>query len=261
MVINGTLFMNTTSFSVLKRLLSWMVLILMCGALMPAAHAQNNLKPSVVVIDELVLPPIDADGNAFFDLPAPGHLTGADKGRYHAHFVLAPNTNVYSFVADASGTTGSNSVPLEFQWSYFIGDETAGDFFPVFGPTTSPFYTNNPVILSNSNSREIVLDVDNGHTTERLWLGIQVLTPQQATDAMIDWIHTRYPKPTSRAQRKLLPPLRAASAHFAAGETQLAKDQLNLFFKRVKLSRLPLTGYEARVFKSLTRTIIATAAD
>lgn len=254
--------MNTSSFSIVKRLAGFVALGLAGAALLvSSAHAQNNLKPSVVVLDELLLPPIDADGNAFFDLPAPEHLSGSTKGRYRAHFVLASNANPYSFVADASSTTGSNSVPLQFQWSYFVPDESDGEFFPVFGPTTSQFYTNNPIILSNANSREIVLDVDNGHTTERLWLGIQVLTPQQATDAMVDYIHARYPKLTSRAQRKLLPLLRAASAHFAAGETQLAKDDLNLFLKKLKLSRLPLTGYEARCFKALTREIIATAAD
>src|SRR5688572_28228992 len=92
--------MNTSSFSIVKRLAGFVALGLAGAALLvSSAHAQNNLKPSVVVLDELVLPPIDADGNAFFDLPAPEHLSGSTKGRYRAHFVLASNANPYSFVA------------------------------------------------------------------------------------------------------------------------------------------------------------------
>jgi hypothetical protein len=250
--------MNMTSFSAVKRLLCIFALVLLGGAL---AQAQNNLKPEVSVLGELVLPPIDDAGNLFFDLPAPEHLPNPTRGRYRAHFVLAPNTNAFSFVVDASGSTNGNSGALTYDWSYFIWDETGGDFFHIAGPSTRPFLTNNPPTLSNAITREMVLDVANLSTTERLWFGVAVLTPQQAVDAMIDRINTRYPKLTGRAQRRLLPPLREASAHFAAGETQLAKDALNLFLKRLRISRFPLTRFEARVFKSLTPTIINTATD
>ena len=234
---------------------------LMAGAMIPCiAHAQA-VKPSVVILNELILPSIDADGTAFFSLTPPSHLSGSSRGRYRGHFVLTPNTNAYPFVADASSSTGSNSSPLQFQWSYFVGNDSDGDFYPLMGPSTSPYFTNEPPSLNSSTAREMVLDVSNGSTSERLWFGVVTLTPQAATDAIIAWLDARYPKLTSRAQRKLLPPLREASAHFAAGETDLAKESLDLFLRKLKLSRLPLTGGEARVFKALSRAIIETAAD
>ncbi len=236
-------------------------LAVLSSGLFPFAAFAQAVKPSVVVLDELVLPPIDSAGNAFFRLTPPSHLNGSEKGRYHAHFVLTPNTNTYLFALDASSSTGSNSTPLVFQWSYFIGDETGGNFFPVAGPSTSPYFTNDPPNLNNSLTREMVLDVSNGSMSDRLWFGVVTLTPQEATDAMIQWINARYPQPTGRAQRRLLPLLREASAHFAAGETEAAKVSLGLFLKKLKISRSPLTGHEARVFKTLSRTIIETAAD
>ena len=164
-------------------------------------------------------------------------------------------------MVDASSTTGSNSTPLLFQWSYFIGNGTGGDFFPVAGPSTSPYLTNEPPNLNDSVTREMVLDVSNGSMGDRLWFGVVTLTPQEATDAMIEWINAGYPQPTNRAQRKLLPLLREASAHFAAGETDAAKVSLGLFLKKLKVSRSPLTSHEAHVFKALTPEIISTAAD
>jgi hypothetical protein len=88
---------------------------------------------------------------------------------------------------------------------------------------------------------------------------VVTLTPQGATDAMVEWINEGYTKPTGRAQRRLLPPLREASAYFAAGDVDAAKVSLGVFLRRLKLSRLPLTRHEARVFKSLTQQIISTA--
>ena len=245
----------------LSRLLCVAAFALFGGApLAPLARAQA-VKPSVTVVNELNLPAIDADGTPFFNLTPPSHLSGSSRGRYRAHFVLTPNTNAYPFALDASSSTGSNSTPLVFQWSYFIGNDSDGDFFPVAGPSTSPYFTNQPPDLNNSITREMVLDVSNGSMSERLWFGVVTLTPQAATDAMIARLDARYPQPTRRAQRRLLPPLREASAHFAAGETDAAKVALDLFLRRLKVSRLPLTGHEARVFKALSRSIIETAAD
>ena len=252
---------NIISFIPLRLLLCVVTFALLSGGLVPSAARAQAVKPSVLVLRELVLPPIDGDGNAFFSLTPPSHLSGSTKGRYRGHFVLTPNTNAYPFVLDASSSTGSNSTPLVFQWSYFIGDESGGDFFPVAGPSTSPYFTNAPPSLSNSITREMILDVSNGSMSDQLWFGIVTLTPQVATDAMIEWINTRYPQLTGRAQRRLLPLLREASAHFAAGETDAAKVSLGLFLKKLKVSRSPLTAHEARVFKALTPKIISTAAD
>ncbi len=252
---------NTIHFISPKRLLCIAALAVLSGGLFPLTALAQPVKPAVVLLDELVLPPIDGDGNAFFSLTPPSHLNGSERGRYRGHFVLTPNTNAYPFVLDASSSTGSNSTPLVFQWSYFIGNETGGDFFPVAGPTTSSYFTNDPPNLNDPVTREMTLDVSNGSMSDRLWFGVVTLTPQDATDAMIEWINAGYPKPTNRAQRKLLPLLREASAHLAAGETDAAKVSLGLFLKKLKVSRSPLTAHEARVFKALTAKIINTATD
>ena len=66
---------------------------LMAGAMIPCiAHAQA-VKPSVVILNELILPSIDADGTAFFSLTPPSHLSGSSRGRYRGHFILTLNTN------------------------------------------------------------------------------------------------------------------------------------------------------------------------
>src|SRR5687767_9977810 len=112
---------KTISFISPRGLLCIVAFIVLGGGLFPSAALAQPVKPAVVLVGELVLPPIDGDGNQFFSLPAPSHLNGSERAHYRSHFVLLPNTNTYPFVLDASSTTGSNSTPLVFQWSYFIG--------------------------------------------------------------------------------------------------------------------------------------------
>jgi len=256
--------MHILAADLLKRLPVVMALAFFSGAaFVPTANAQGTItfpRASVRVLNELDRPLFRRRGDFLFHETPPPHLDAGARDRYRTHYVLASNTNPYPFVVDASRSRWLGPSPA-FKWSYFVGNDSDGEFFTLAGPSASPYYTNQPPYLSASASREMRLDITAGSTSDHLWFGVVVLTPQSATDRMSEWLDDHFDRPRGRVQRRLLPPLREASAHFAAGETEAGKDALRVFVQRLRVSRHPLRPHQARVFKALSQAVIDTAHD
>jgi len=226
-----------------------------CGSSDPRVFSDPTL--CMKVLDALRLPPLNREGEPLLRASAPSHLEGEEARSYRAFFVLAPNTNPYPFVVDASASAPRDS-DFFFTWKYYEG---LGDYGVLAGPTQSPYYTN---ALSNPigfDSRDLLVVADDTAGRDNVWFGVVVLTPETATDAMIEWLDSHFRRHRGRVQRRLVPPLREAKARFAAAQTEAGKNRLSTFLRRLKLTRFPLTRDEARVFRILSQTIIDTAAD
>lgn len=221
----------------------------------PAVHGQGGItisNSSVQVLHELDFP--------FYVQNSPSPLDGTSREHIRVRFVLAPNTNPYPYVVDASPVAAASALPLTFTWQYYVGNDSDGDFFPLDGPSSSPYFTNYPSFLDRDRPKLML--VSNGSASGGLWFRVQVVTPASATEIMAEWLSDRArggDNPRSRLRRRLLPLMDEASARFAAGDAEAGKQELRTLLRRLKLSRSPLTLAQARAVKTLSQTIIDTA--
>jgi hypothetical protein len=197
----------------------------------------------------------------FLRTSPPSHLDGAG---YESHFVLAPNSDPYPFVVDASDVAAANPAPLTFAWAYFEGNDSDGEFFPLAGPSTSSYYTNDAPYLDWNAARNLSLWVEHGPAFDRLWFGVVVLTPQSACDALVEYFRDGVSggdRPGSRVRRRLLPVLQEAAARFGARESEAGKEQLRLLQRRLKISRHPLSRSQVVAVRAISQAIMDTAHD
>jgi Immunoglobulin domain len=193
---------------------------------------------SVRVWHELKLPPITAAGGTLFNYRPPGHLETASSYQYPGyrgfwHYLLAPDTNAIPFVLDASGSRDPDHDGLKFSWSTYIGGDE-GDFFPLMGgvPTSSPFFKNRSGELVNTARHELVLTVQDKYLADRLWFGVVVLTPKDATGIIWDWLQEHFDSendPRGVVRGRLVPVLQEAESQFAAAQTQAGRRSLRKF--------------------------------
>ena len=246
-----------TKSSAHRKLLARLFAICVVSCTMLAGAMARGQSPTAMcrVLNELDLPSFDAHDRSLFRSSRPSHL---DDEPYQTHFVLAPNTNPYPFVLDASSSLPADD--MTFEWDYFVGNDSDGDFILLGGPSATPFYTNQAPFLNSSAATELIVTVRNTSGFDALWFGVVVLTPQRATDAMAEWLDDHFDRRHGRVQRRLLPLLREASARFANGETEAGKEALRVFERRLKVTQ-PIGHSHARYFRALSQKIIDTAAD
>jgi hypothetical protein len=210
--VNGEVVIDNLEFTVLHHI--------------PVAGIRvlNELKPSIIFPDSV---PSHLDNDASYS-DFPGY-------KRFRHVVLTASTNPVPFVVDASISNGRGE-PLTYDWSYYLGGDD-GDSYPLFGgaASPSPYFTNQPPYLNNSTSAQMILHVKNAYYEDWVWFGVRVLTVEQATGALLEWLDDHYDRTRGPVQRRLIPKLREAQAHFQNGETEAAVASLKTFRNQVRL--------------------------
>jgi len=221
------------------------------------------------VWNELKLPSIDAIGNSILDEEPPFHLDNLASFHYPGysgfwHYLLAPGTNALPFVLDASKSRDPDGDALKFRWSYYTGGNN-GAIYPLAGgvASRSPYFKNRPPQLKNSVRHELVLTVEDKYLSDQLWFGVVVLTPQDASRFMWDWLENNFDagNDPSGVVGQLIPILQQAESKFASGQMRMGRQSLKEFKRLTKAQLRQVNSAVTRALVALTDAVLDITKD